>query len=226
MKTIDYLRENIDYTNVKPNVSQQEMESFCKIALRNHVKTIYVPPVFVDLAFSMVGKDGIEVGTTAGFPYGNVPVELKELGIRYAAEHKARWVDVCLNVSLVRSNRFDEVKDELLRLVAAACDYEIGLKTIIEAPYLGIDELVETTKLVDSCGVDYLKTATGVGTKVSERGVEVIKLLLKRSKLKVAGGISTLSEAERFFDLGADKIGSSNGFQILEEAKTNEANNL
>ena len=214
---IDFLKQNIDFTNVKPDVSVKEINKFCKQALFHKVKTIYVPPVFVVQAVSQVGKNGIDVGTIAGFPYGNIPIELKKGGIAWAARHKARWVDVCLNISSVKSNNYSDVEKEIKQLTAEAYKHKIGLKIIVESPYLTKNELIRVTELIDYYHVDYIKTASGVGNQITEKDVKIIKPILKYSKLKAAGGISRLDQAIIFFNLGADKIGSSKGFEILGE---------
>lgn len=216
----DFLRQHIDFTNVKPHASLQEIEGFCKKAVENKVKTIYVQPHFLKAAVLLAR--GVEVGTTAGFPFGNIPLELKLAGMRYAAENGASWVDVCLNDSLVRSGDFDGVEAEIRGLSRQAKASNIGLKIIIETPYLSKEEIYRVVHLVDLYDVDFLKTCTGVGTKVTGEHVKLIMQVLKKSKLKVSGGVSSLRETQRFFELGADVVGSSKGFEILEETKGRE----
>lgn len=218
MVDLDFLRQHIDFTCVHPHVSQEEMNMFCQRAINNQVATIYVPPVYVEFALSLVKSCGIEIGTTAGFPFGNQPSEIKFRGIAFAVESGAKWVDVCLDISAVRSGMFDVVGEEIHSLGYMARREGIGLKLIVESPYLKLDELICVTKLVEYEGIEFLKTATGVGNRVSQKEVLTIKKHLQRTKLKVAGGVTTLDSAVRFFDLGADIIGSSRGFEILEKA--------
>lgn len=218
---LDYLRKNIDYTNVRPDSSKDDISAFCNQALGNFVKTIYVPPVFVAMAVSLC-KEDVDVGTTAGFPFGSVPAELKEHGIRHAAKNGARWVDVCLNLSSVKSRKYSEAAEEIKQLISTARENGIGLKLIIESPLLNEEELVKLTRMADSYGIDYLKTSTGITNKVSEREIRIIKPLLTNTRLNVAGRISTLEEALKYFQLGADKIGSTSGFKIFGEALEKE----
>ncbi len=216
---INFLKSNIDFSCLKPDVSQDNISAFCETALSNSVKTIYVPPCFIQFVNSRVSSQGIDVGTTAGFPYGNNSVDVKKAGILYAAEKGAKWVDVCINLSFVKSGRYFDVEREIENLLEISQSAGIGLKLIVESPYLDEDELIRTTKIVNKHKVDYIKTATGVGNAVSEREVRIIKSNLTDTKLKVSGGIFMVDQVLAYFDLGADKIGSSHGFHILESFK-------
>lgn len=217
MVSSEHIRNHIDFTCVKPHVSEDEARALCVQAVAERVKTLYVPPAF--LSFATIHAKGVSFGTTAGFPYGNVPYAVKEAGIYYAAAHGARWVDVPLNVSFIRSHQWENVEQELQFLKKLADTKHIGLKVIVESPYLDEQELVRIAQTIETLNIAYLKTATGVGNQVSEKEVEILRPHLKNTKLKVAGGIKTLEHATRFFELGADKIGSSTGFAILEQAK-------
>ncbi len=217
---MDFLRENIDFTLINPSCSKKEIMEFCRKAILRNVGTIYVPPAFLGYACSLTRGHSIDVGTTAGFPYGNMPTELKEAGISYAAKNGARWVDVCLNVSLIKSGEYAAAEKEISGLAKAAHKNRIGLKLIIDSPYLKKNELVKTARLVDAHGVDYLKTASGVGNKICLDDVKTLMAVLRKSRLKVSGGISTFREAAGIFNLGADRIGSSKGFEIMREAET------
>jgi deoxyribose-phosphate aldolase len=213
--TKDFLRQHIDFTCVRPDVSEQEIIKFCQQAVRHRVKTIYVPPAFLTLALTQVKQSDVVIGTTAGFPYGNMPFAVKKTGIVFAAKQGAVWVDVCLNVSWLRSGKLKEVAKEIQQLNTIARQHGMGLKLIVESPYLTVNELRHVSKLVNKAGVEYIKTATGVCNRVSTQEVKIIKRCLTTTRLKVAGGISTLAQAKKFFDLGADVVGTSAGFELL-----------
>jgi deoxyribose-phosphate aldolase len=222
MVSIDFLRKNIDFTNVSPHATKPEIRKFCEDAIKNAVSTIYVQPTLLEYANSILEGEKIDIGTTSGFPYGNVPLFTKLYEIRYAASRGAKWIDACLDISSIRDENLDLDQDyinlEIVTLNKRAKEEGMRLKLIIETPYLGKEEIRLISRIADDQHVDYIKTATGVGNKVKVEDVACIKSVLKNSKLKAAGGISTLQEAELFFENGADKIGSSNGFSILSEA--------
>ena len=218
---IDFLKQHIDYTLIGRGVSEEEMVSFCKQAIKYNVRTIYVPLVYVEPVVFFVKEHKIAVGTVAGFPLGALPIDFKETEIEFAAIAGASWIDVCLNLCPVRSQKPKKVINEVERLKKAAERNDIGLKLIIETPYLDEAQIRQVTKIISNAEIDFLKTATGFGNEVSADEVMIIKPILTetKTKLKVAGGIKTLEQAKRFFQLGADIIGSSNGFAILEQAK-------
>jgi len=217
LRDVDFLREHIDFTNISPYATEKEIVNFCHKAADYRVKTVYVPPIFLHTA-SRDFRACFEIGTTAGFPYGNVPFAVKEKGIDYAWKNGAKWIDVVADISLIKSNNWFAVEKEIQALVECVeRKMNLSLKLIIETPYLSDEEIKYVVEIADSNDVYCIKTATGVGNKVKLKHVELIKPLLKRSKLKVAGGITTLEDTLTFFNRGADIIGSSKGFEILEE---------
>lgn len=220
MVDINFLREKIDFTNVSPLASMKEIDEFCKNALAYKVKTIYVQPFFLQHIKDII-KNEIDIGTTGGFPFGNIPLQIKFKEIEYAAHNGARWIDICLNLSNVKSGYWNEVRNEIINLKDKSVKEGIGLKIIIETPFLTNKEIEEIIKISETAEIEFIKTASGVRNKVTLDQLKFIKPLLKYCKIKVAGRITKLGEVEDFLKNGADKIGSSNGFEILEEALRN-----
>ncbi len=216
MVDVDFLREKIDFTNVSPTSSLKEIEELCEKAIKYSIKTIYVQPVFLSYAKNKLNGE-IDIGTTGGFPFGNIPVQIKFKEIEYAARNGAKWIDICLNISNIRSNNWDNVKEEIYELKKKSSQESIGLKIIIEVPFLTSNETIRVIEIAEEAKIEFIKTASGVGNKVTLDQLKFIKPFLKSCKLKVAGGISTFNEAKRFFENGADIIGSSKGFDILKE---------
>jgi len=217
MINFNFLRENIDFTNISPLASFEEIEKLCEKANKYYVQTIYVQPIFLPQIKNKL-KNGIDVGTTGGFPFGNVPLQIKLNEIEYAAKNGARWIDICLNLSNVKSNKWDKVRYEMYKIRRKSLQESIGLKIILEVPFLTNDEIEKLVNIAEEEKIEFLKTASGVRNKVTLGQLKFIKPLLKSCKLKVAGGISTLEEVKEFFENGADVIGSSKGFDILHEA--------
>ncbi len=217
MVDFDFLRENIDFTNVSPVSSLNEIEELCAKAIKYYVKTIYIQPVFLSYAKNKL-KGEVDIGTTGGFPFGNIPVKIKLSEIEYAGRNGARWIDVCLNISNVKSNKWDKVKQEICKLKAKSSQESIGLKIIIEVPFLTFSEIEKIVHIAEEEKIEFLKTASGIRNKVTLDQLKLIKPLLRFCKIKVSGGVSNLKEAEEFFENGADIVGSSKGFDILEES--------
>lgn len=216
MVTFDFLIKNIDFTNVSPIASFQEIEEFCMKANKYCVKTIYVQPIFLDFVKNKLNQD-VEVGTTGGFPFGNIPLQIKLKEIEYAAENGAKWIDICINLSNVKSKKWAEITKEVIELRKKSIESSINLKIILEVPFLTNAEIVELVNICENENIEFLKTASGIRNKVSLDQLKFVKPLLTSCKIKVAGGISNLKEVKEFFENGANIIGSSKGFEILEE---------
>ena len=212
----NFLRRNIDFTNISPTSSFEEIENFCEQANKYSVKTIYVQPIFISHIRNKL-KKGINIGTTGGFPFGNIPVQIKLKEIEYAAANGAKWIDICLNLSNIKSKKWNEVRQEINALRKKSLQKSIGLKIILEIPFLTNSEIKKLVSIAEEENIEFLKTASGVRNKVTLEQLKVIKPLLKSCRIKVAGGIKTLEETEEFFNNGADILGSSRGFDILEE---------
>lgn len=217
MVNFDFLRQHIDFTNVNPFASKEEIDKFCKNAIKYKVKTVYVQPSLLEYVYKKL-KNKIDIGTTGGFPFGNIPLSIKLKEIEYAAYNGARWIDICLNLSNVKSKDWNNVRNEIYELKNKSIRKDIGLKLIIETPFLTNREIKKIVQISEKSGIEFIKTASGVRNKVLRDHVRLIKPMLKSSKIKAAGGISTLREANEFFRYGASIIGSSKGFDILREA--------
>ena len=217
MVDFDFLVRNIDFTNVNPASSFEEIGELCIKANEYSVKTIYVQPIFLSYVKSKLKKD-IDIGTTGGFPFGNIPLQIKLNEIEYAAKNRAKWIDICINLSNVKSKKWNKVREEIFELRKKSMQESIGLKIILEIPFLTNNEIVKLVSISEEEKIEFLKTASGVRNKITLDQLKFIKPLLKYCKIKVAGGISTLKDANEFFENGANVIGSSKGFEILEES--------
>mgnify|MGYP001604339358 CR=1 FL=1 len=216
MVNFNFLIRNIDFTNVNPTSSYEEIKEFCIKANKYSVKTIYVQPFFLSYVKGIVKQD-IEIGTTGGFPFGNVPLQVKFYEIEYAAKNGAKWIDVCINLSNVKSKKWDKVREEIFELQKKSIQESIGLQLILEIPFLTNDEIMKLVSISEKEKVEFLKTASGVRNKITLDQLRFIKPLLKSCKLKVSGSILNLKEVNEFFENGADIVGSSKGFEIIAE---------
>lgn len=214
-----YLKKHIDFTLIRPDSSLQEITAFCMKAIEHQVTTIYVPLPFVKFARSLVEKYDIAIGTTAGFPHGNCLESTKLNEITHAKNHGATWVDVPLNLHNVKSKNWNNVKSEMKTLVEHTVHSKICLKLIIETPFLTKEEIIQVINLAEECGVTIIKTATGVGNKVTIDEVKILLNNIKNAKIKAAGGITSIDIVRTLFSMGVTYVGSSKGFEILEMFK-------
>ena len=207
-----------DHTLLAPQTTWEEVEALCKEALAYHTASVCISPCYV-LPAKKAFPD-LTVCTVIGFPSGAHTTACKVMETKDAIANGADEVDMVINVGFVKDGRFDAVLDEI-RQVKAAAGSRI-LKVIIETCLLTEDEKIRLCDIVSRSGADFIKTSTGF----SKGGAtpEDIRLMRKYCapglKIKAAGGISTLADAEEFLTLGADRLGSSRIVRLIREEES------
>ena len=202
-----------DHTLLAPQATWEEVEALCKEALAYHTASVCISPCYV-LPAKKAFPD-LTVCTVIGFPSGAHTTACKVMETKDAIANGADEVDM-----VVKDGRFDAVLDEI-RQVKAAAGSRI-LKVIIETCLLTEDEKIRLCDIVSRSGADFIKTSTGF----SKGGAtpEDIRLMRKYCapglKIKAAGGISTLADAEEFLKLGADRLGSSRIVRLIREEES------
>ena len=196
-----------------------EIRQICDDAVKYGTASVCIPPCYVKEAADYLG-DKMAVCTVIGFPNGNVTTAVKEFETRDAIANGAVEIDMVINIGWLRDKRYDLVENEI-RTLKAACGDKI-LKVIIETCLLTEEEKIKMCELVTSAGADYIKTSTGF----SKGGATFADVELfarhvgPNVKIKAAGGISSLDDAEKFLTLGADRLGTS---RIVKLVKNEEA---
>ena len=207
-----------DHTLLAPQATWEEVEALCKEALAYHTASVCISPCYV-LPAKKAFPD-LTVCTVIGFPSGAHTTACKVMETKDAIANGADEVDMVINVGFVKDGRFDAVLDEI-RQVKAAAGSRI-LKVIIETCLLTEDEKIRLCDIASRSGADFIKTSTGF----SKGGAtpEDIRLMRKYCapglKIKAAGGISTLADAEEFLKLGADRLGSSRIVRLIREEES------
>ena len=207
-----------DHTLLAPQATWEEVEALCKEALAYHTASVCISPCYV-LPAKKAFPD-LTVCTVIGFPSGAHTTACKVMETKDAIANGADEVDMVINVGFVKDGRFDAVLEEI-RQVKAAAGSRI-LKVIIETCLLTEDEKIRLCDIVSRSGADFIKTSTGF----SKGGAtpEDIRLMRKYCapglKIKAAGGISTLADAEEFLKLGADRLGSSRIVRLIREEES------
>lgn len=207
-----------DHTLLAPQATWEEVEALCKEALAYHTASVCISPCYV-LPAKKAFPD-LTVCTVIGFPSGAHTTACKVMETKDAIANGADEVDMVINVGFVKDGRFDAVLDEI-RQVKAAAGSRI-LKVIIETCLLTEEEKIRLCDIVSRSGADFIKTSTGF----SKGGAtpEDIRLMRKYCapglKIKAAGGISTLADAEEFLKLGADRLGSSRIVRLIREEES------
>jgi len=217
MRTEEILKK-IDHTTLKPYASEKDVIKLCEEALRYGFKAVCINPYYVPLAAKILKGSDVKVCSVVGFPLGATFSEIKALEAEKAVKLGASEIDMVMNISAFKSGRHEYVKEEIEKIKERMG--EAILKVIIECCYLTDEEKVLAAKICEEAGADYVKTSTGFGAGGAM--IEDVKLLRRalspRVKIKAAGGIKTLKQVLQFIEAGADRIGTSSGVKIAEEA--------
>ena len=226
--TAEALIKMIDYTLLKPEKTIEEYSIFIAEARKWGFRNVFVPPCYVPLADGMLGVSDVGIGVPISFPFGYAAPEVKMAEALTALEEGAREIDVVMNVSGARSNEWEIVEEDFVAVVTAVRDWErltlkgpVIIKVILETPYLDDDQKREACRRAVSSGMDFVKTATGLGPGGAT--VEDIKLMRSivgdELGVKAAGGIRTWQDAHAMIAAGATRIGTSTGPDIVEDFK-------
>ena len=207
-----------DHTLLSQTATWEQIKAICDDGMKYKTASVCIPASFVGQAKNYVGSR-LPICTVIGFPNGYDTTASKCFMAMDAVANGADEVDMVINIGWLKEGKYDEICDEV-KAIKAACGNKI-LKVIIETCLLTEEEKIIMCKLVTAAGADYIKTSTGFSTAGAT--FEDIALFAKHVgpnvKIKAAGGISSLEDAEKFISLGADRLGTS---RIVKLAKTME----
>lgn len=216
---ISEILSRCDHTLLSQSATWNDIKAICDDGINFSTASVCIPASYVKQAKEYVG-DKLAICTVIGFPNGYSTTATKVFECKDAIANGADEIDTVINVGYLKSGRYDEILDEL-KALKAACGDKI-LKVIIETCLLTDEEKIKMCELVTASGADYIKTSTGFSTGGATR--EDVALFAKHVgegvKIKAAGGIASLKDAEDFIALGADRLGTS---RIVKIAK-NEQN--
>jgi len=213
---IKEILEKCDHTLLRVDCTSDEIKNLCDQAIRYNCASVCIPPAHVAGAKRYVG-DKLTICTVIGFPNGYMTTAVKAFETADAVKNGAEEIDMVINLSMVKDGCWDLVAKDI-SAVREACRGKI-LKVIIECCLLTEDEKLRLCKIVSDCGADYIKTSTGFSTGGATR--EDVKLMRENCpqtvKVKAAGGISSLQDAEDFVSLGAERLGTSRIVKLAME---------
>ena len=205
-----------DHTLLLQGSTWDEIKGICDDAIKYKTASICIPPCYVKPAKDYAG-DKIKICTVIGFPNGNMTVETKVFETKDALSKGADEIDMVINIGMLKAGEYDYVLDEIKQIKEACGDHI--LKVIIETCLLTDEEKIKMCELVTSSGADYIKTSTGFSTSgATFDDVKLFKQYVGSNvKIKAAGGISSLEDAEKFMELGADRLGTSRVVKIVKQ---------
>ena len=215
-KELQDILSRVDHTLLSQTATWAEIRTICDDGVKYGCASVCIPASYVRRAAEYVdGK--IAVCTVIGFPNGYDTTKAKCFEASDAVENGADEVDMVINIGWVKDKKWDALLEEI-KAVKAACHGKI-LKVIIETCLLTDDEKIKLCEIVSNSGADFIKTSTGFSTAgATFHDVELFAKHVKPGvKIKAAGGISSLEDAEKFIELGASRLGTSRVVKIVKK---------
>lgn len=199
---------HIDHTNLNTKASWEDIKTLCDEGIKHSTASVCIPPCFVKQAKKYI-NDSIKLCTVIGFPNGYATTATKVYETKDAVACGADEIDMVINLCDVANGDYANIAEEIT-LIKRACEDKI-LKVIIEACLLTESQKIELCKIITNAKADYIKTSTGFsfGGATQEDIVLFSNHIGSNVKIKAAGGIKTLMDAEAFILLGASRIGAS-----------------
>jgi deoxyribose-phosphate aldolase len=210
----------IDHSLLKPTFTLEDLELGCATARQARVATVCLLPYFVGRARELLEGSETLTTTVIAFPHGDLGLTAKLREAEAALGDGAQELDAVVNVSLVLSNEWERVRDEVRALTECCHEKGARLKLIFETCYLTRDQKVRLCEIASEAEVDWVKTSTGFGSGgATAQDVELLRQYCPPTvQVKASGGIGTLGELLLYRDLGATRIGTSRTSAILAEA--------
>ena len=208
-----------DHTLLAQTATWEDIKAICDDGMKYSTASVCIPASFVKQAKQYV-DDKLAICTVIGFPNGYATTAAKCFMAHDAVSNGADEVDMVINIGWAKEGKWSELTEEIRQIKAHCCGKL--LKVIIETCLLTDDEKIQMCKVVTDAGADYIKTSTGFSTA----GATFADVALfaehvgPNVKIKAAGGISSLEDAEKFIALGASRLGTS---RIVKLAKAMEA---
>ena len=210
------LNKYIDHTILKATASSADVQKLCEEAIEHEFYSVCVNGCYVADAKHLLQGTDVKVAAVVGFPLGAMTTASKVFEAKEAIENGASEIDMVINVAKLKDGEFDYVENEI-RLIKEAIGDNV-LKVIIETCYLTDEEKVKACELSLVAKADFVKTSTGFGTGgATYEDVKLMKSVVgDNAKVKASGGVRDKETAQKYIDLGADRLGTSSGIEIVK----------
>lgn len=205
-----------DHTQLAVTATWEEIALLIDDGIRYKTASVCIPPCYVaDAKKYAAGR--LPICTVIGFPNGYNTKEVKIFETEQAVKDGADEIDMVINIGDLKAKRYEKIEDEI-KAVKAACGGKI-LKVIIETCLLTEEEKIKMCEIVTSAKADFIKTSTGFSKAGATREDVALfkKYVGKDVKIKAAGGISSIEDAEAFVSLGASRLGTSRIVKIVKQ---------
>ena len=213
---IETILSKVDHTLLSQSATWDDIRAICDDGMKYSCASVCIPASYVEQAAEYV-KGKLTICTVIGFPNGYATTASKCFMASDAVDNGAGEVDMVINIGWVKDKKWDDLLTEI-KAIKEACKGKL-LKVIIETCMLTDEEKIKMCEIVTESGADYIKTSTGFGgSGASFHDVELFAAHVGPDvKIKAAGGISSLEDAEKFILLGASRLGTSRVIKIIKD---------
>jgi deoxyribose-phosphate aldolase len=226
--TVEEIAKMIDHSLLKPELTREDVEKGCQLAINYNVMSVCVRPCDIDFANGLLKNSTVKVTTVIGFPHGANITPTKVYEAESAIERGAVELDMVLNIGRLLSLDYEYVEKDIKNVTSLAHEKDTLIKVILENCYL-TDELIKKACLIaERANADFVKTSTGFGPGGAEiKDVKLMRDTVSESvKVKAAGGVRTLDRLIEMKNAGASRIGATATRKILEDAKKRESQGI
>lgn len=219
--TIDELANMIDYTLLKPDISNKDLFQLCQDAIKYNFKTVAINNAVILFCKKILKGSNVLCDAAVSFPLGQSTIETKVFETIDAIEKGAGEVDYVVNIVEIKNDNWAYIEEEMREIVEACNERGAISKVIFENCYLSDDEKKKLCEVALKVKPTFIKTSTGFGNGGAT--IEDVKLMKAcvgdNIKIKAAGGIRDIQSVLKFIEAGASRIGTSSGVKIIEEYK-------
>ena len=210
------LNKYIDHTILKATASSSDVQKLCEEAIEHEFYSVCVNGCYVADAKQLLQGTDVKVAAVVGFPLGAMTTAAKVFEAKEAVENGASEIDMVINVAKLKDGEFEYVENEIRQIKEAIGDNV--LKVIIETCYLTDEEKVKACELSLVAKADFVKTSTGFGTDgATYEDVKLMKSVVgDNAKVKASGGVRDKETAQKYVELGAERLGTSSGIDIVK----------
>lgn len=215
MNVHEILRK-VDHTLLSQTATFDDIKLICDDAIKYNVASVCIAPYYVKIAKEYVGERA-KICTVIGFPNGYNDLETKKFETESAIKNGADEIDMVINICALKDKKYDYVLSEISE-IKELCKKKI-LKVIIETCLLDESEKIKMCEIVSKAGADFIKTSTGFSKSgATFEDIRLFKEYISPNvKIKAAGGIKSMEDAEKFIKLGAERLGTSRIVKIVKE---------
>ena len=212
---INEILSKVDHTLLSQSATWEEIKVICDDGMKYSTASVCIPASFVKQAKEYVGER-LAICTVIGFPNGYSTTATKVFETADAIKNGADEIDMVINVGWLKDKKYDDILNEI-NAIKDACNGKI-LKVIIETCLLTDEEKIKMCEIVSNSNADYIKTSTGFSTGgATKADIELFaKHTTNGKKIKAAGGIASIEDAEDFINLGASRLGTSRIVKIVK----------